>query len=71
MVALVDLAGRAVAARAARVRVQQVAARLHAEPNVASVADYYTTRDRAMVSRDGRWTYVTAYFKPRSDREPR
>ena len=47
---------------------QQVAARLHAEPNVASVADYYTTGDRGMVSRDGRQTYVAVYFKPRSDK---
>ncbi|HEU4977420.1 MAG TPA: MMPL family transporter, partial [Solirubrobacteraceae bacterium] len=53
---------------AARRRVEQVAATLRAEPDVASAASYYDTHDRAMVSRDGRSTYVVAYFRARSDR---
>ena len=53
---------------AAKARVGQVAAQLRAEPDVARVVSYYDTSDRAMVSRDGRSTYVLAYFKPRSDK---
>src|SRR5919206_805048 len=52
----------------AKARVGQVAAQLRAEPDVARVVSYYDTSDRAMVSRDGRSTYVLAYFKPRSDK---
>jgi uncharacterized membrane protein YdfJ with MMPL/SSD domain len=48
-------------------RVSEVAGQLHAEPNVASVASFYDTHNPAMVSRDGRSTYVVAYFKPLSD----
>jgi uncharacterized membrane protein YdfJ with MMPL/SSD domain len=54
---------------AARQRVEQVARQLRAEPDVASTVSFYDTRDRAMVSRDGRSTYVVAYFKPRSDKQ--
>jgi uncharacterized membrane protein YdfJ with MMPL/SSD domain len=53
---------------AARARVGQVAAQLRAQRDVARVVSYYDTRDRAMVSRDGRSTYVLGYFKPRSDK---
>jgi RND superfamily putative drug exporter len=53
---------------AAEARVTQVAARLRAQPDVAHVVSYYDTRDPAMVSRDGRTTYVLAYFKPLSDK---
>ena len=53
---------------AARQRVQSVAAELRAQPDVASVASFYTTHDPAMVARDGRSTYVVAYFKARSDK---
>src|SRR6478672_11734221 len=52
---------------AARQRVEQVAGRLRAEPDIASAVSFYDTHDPAMVSRDGRSTYVVAYFKPRSD----
>src|SRR4051794_25916199 len=52
---------------AARERVEQVASRLRVEPDVASTVSFYETNDPAMVSRDGRSTYVVAYFKPRSD----
>ncbi len=53
---------------AARQRVQSVAAELGAQPDVASVASFYTTHNHAMVARDGRSTYVVAYFKPLSDK---
>jgi uncharacterized membrane protein YdfJ with MMPL/SSD domain len=54
---------------AARQRVEHVARELRAEPDVASTGSFYDTHDPAMVSRDGRSTYVVAYFKQRSDSE--
>ena len=56
-----------VRAAAARQRVQSVAAELRAQPDVASVQSFYDTHDPAMVARDGRSTYVVAYFRARSD----
>jgi RND superfamily putative drug exporter len=53
---------------AVRQRVERVARDLRTEPDVASAVSFYDTHDRAMVSRDGRSTYVVAYFRPRSDR---
>jgi len=47
--------------------VQSVAAELRAQPDVASVQSFYDTHDPAMVARDGRSTYVVAYFRARSD----
>jgi RND superfamily putative drug exporter len=52
---------------AARTRVEQVTRRLQANADVARVVNFYTSRDRSMVSRDGRSTYVVAYFRPLSD----
>jgi uncharacterized membrane protein YdfJ with MMPL/SSD domain len=54
---------------AAERRVEQVVGLLRAGPDVASAVSVYETHDPAMVSRDGRLTYVLAYFKPRSDRQ--
>ncbi len=54
--------------RAARQRVDQVAAELSSQPQVASVQSFYTTHNRAMVSKSGDLTYVLVYFKPLSDR---
>jgi uncharacterized membrane protein YdfJ with MMPL/SSD domain len=54
---------------AARQRVGQVAVELRAQPDVGSVVTYYQTRDPAMVSRDGRSTYLLAYFKPLPDKQ--
>jgi RND superfamily putative drug exporter len=45
-----------------------VAAELSAQPDVASVQSFYTSHNRAMVSRDGRSTYVLVYFKPLSNK---
>jgi RND superfamily putative drug exporter len=53
---------------AARQRVTSVAAELRRQPDVASVASFYSAHNAAMVSRDGRSTYVVAYFKPLSDK---
>jgi uncharacterized membrane protein YdfJ with MMPL/SSD domain len=66
VVALVSTAS--VNAPAARARVDQVAGELRRAPNVALVRTFYTTHNPAMVSRDGRSTYVLAYFKPLSDK---
>jgi uncharacterized membrane protein YdfJ with MMPL/SSD domain len=66
VIALVAIGG--VRSRAARQRVESVAAELRAQPDVASVESFYTTHDTAMVARNGRSTYVTAYFKPLSDK---
>ncbi len=52
----------------ARHRVDRVEAELRAQPDVAQVQSFYTTRDSAMVARDRRSTYVLAYFKPLSDK---
>ena len=52
---------------AAKQRVDQVAAELQRGPDVASTLTYYGSRNPAMVSTDGRSTYVLAYFKPLSD----
>jgi putative drug exporter of the RND superfamily len=53
---------------AARQRVDSAAAELKAQPDVARVASFYTTHNPAMVARDGRSTYVVAYFKALSDK---
>jgi uncharacterized membrane protein YdfJ with MMPL/SSD domain len=53
-------------ARAER-RVRQVEAKLRASREVAAASSYYDSHDPAMVSRDGRSTYVVAYFQPKSD----
>jgi RND superfamily putative drug exporter len=53
---------------AAMARVGQVAAQLRAQPDIARVVSYYDAHDPAMVSRDGRSTYVLAYYKPVSDK---
>jgi putative drug exporter of the RND superfamily len=58
-----------VRSRAARHRVEQVADQLGTQPDVASAVSFYDTRDSSMVSRDGRSTYVVAYFKRRSDKQ--
>ncbi|MBV9684909.1 MAG: MMPL family transporter, partial [Solirubrobacterales bacterium] len=53
---------------AARQRVEDVAAELSAQPDVASVQSFYTTHNPATVARDGRSTYVVAYFKALPDK---
>jgi RND superfamily putative drug exporter len=48
-------------------RVRQVEAELRSSPDVAAVSSYYDSHNPALVSRDGRSTYVVAYFQPKSD----
>jgi uncharacterized membrane protein YdfJ with MMPL/SSD domain len=66
VVALVTTA-RGVRTRAAERRVRKVEAELRSSRDVADVSSYYDLRDPAMASRDGRSTYVVAYFQPKSD----
>ena len=54
---------------AARQRVEQVAGQLRTQPDVASAVSFYDAHDPSMVSRDGRSTYVVAYFEQRSDKQ--
>ncbi len=65
IVALVNVGD--VHSAAAQQRVNQVAAELGRGPDVASTVTYYGSHNPAMVSTDGRSTYVLAYFKPLSD----
>ena len=53
---------------AAHRRIDTVAAELRRQPDVASVASFYTTHNPAMVARDRRSTYVLAYFKALPDK---
>ena len=53
---------------AAQARVTAVADRLRTQPDVKQVVSYYDTHNPSMVSRDGRSTYVLAYFKPLADK---
>lgn len=48
-------------------RVREVEAQMRSSRDVAAVSSYYDTHDPAMVSRDGRSTYVVSYFKPKSE----
>src|SRR5690242_12415838 len=48
-------------------RVRAVEAQLRSNRDVAGVSSYYDSHDPAVVSRDGRSTYVVAYFQPKSD----
>ncbi len=48
-------------------RVREVETQLHSSRDVAAVSSYYDSHDPAVVSRDGRSTYVVAYFQPKSD----
>ncbi len=66
VVALVDSGN--VRAAAAQRRVLEISQLLRAQPDVVNVRSFYNTHDPAMVARDGRSTYVLAYFKPRSDK---
>jgi len=54
---------------AAQQRVDHVMRELRTSPHIATVASFYDTHDPAMVSRDGRSTYIVAYFKPESDKQ--
>jgi RND superfamily putative drug exporter len=61
--------GAPVETPAARARVNRVAGALRADPNVGSVVTFYSSGRRAMVSNDGRSTYVVAGFRSGADRK--
>jgi uncharacterized membrane protein YdfJ with MMPL/SSD domain len=65
VVALVKTGG--VHTAAAERRVREVEAQLRSSRDVATVSSYYDNHDPAMISHDGRSTYVVAYFQPKSD----
>lgn len=65
VVALVQTDG--VHSASAERRVRRVEAQLRSSRDVAAVSSHYDSHDPAMVSRDGRSTYVVAYFRPKSD----
>ena len=53
---------------AAEQRVRAVQRELAGQPDVAAAVSYYDTHDRSMVARDGRSTYVLAFFRNLSDK---
>jgi uncharacterized membrane protein YdfJ with MMPL/SSD domain len=66
VIALVTPPG-GVGAPGARALVARVAAELRQDPTVTRTLSWYTTGSRSFVSRDGRSTYVAAFFKNVSD----
>jgi RND superfamily putative drug exporter len=65
IIALVNIGN--IHSASAEPRVRAVETRLRSSRDVAGVSSYYDSHDPAVVSRDGRSTYVVAYFKPKSD----
>src|SRR5437879_4075228 len=55
--------GAPVRSAAGEAKVRQVAGRLGADPGVARIASFPSTRDPALVSRDGRATYLAVYLR--------
>ena len=66
IIALVDVPN-GVRSAAARERVDRVTALLRGDRHVGQVTSFYTARDRALVARNGRSTYVAASFRAMSD----
>ncbi len=66
VIALVTPPG-GVGAPGSRALVARVAAELRQDPTVTRTLTYYTTGSRSFVARDGRSTYVAAFFKNVSD----
>jgi RND superfamily putative drug exporter len=53
----------------ARTQVERLAGDLRRDPAIGAVADYYSTHDRAMLSRDGRATYLVGRFKASANQD--
>jgi putative drug exporter of the RND superfamily len=68
LIALVR-ADQDVNAAAVREEVEQVAATMRGDPEVDQVLTYYGTHNPGFVSRDGRSTFVLAYFKWTADND--
>jgi RND superfamily putative drug exporter len=67
VVALID-SGNVRSAQAER-RVLEVQGMLRVQPDIVSVRSFYDTHNPGMVARNGRSTYVLAYFRPRPDKQ--
>jgi RND superfamily putative drug exporter len=52
-----------------RHRIESLASRISSDPDVGRIDDYYTTRSRAFISRDGDSTYLAVALKPTDDKE--
>jgi RND superfamily putative drug exporter len=59
--------GLDVRSAAGRERVGELARKVGSDPDVASVADFFTTRSPDFVSKDGRSTYLAAALRPTDD----
>jgi RND superfamily putative drug exporter len=68
VIALVTPPG-GVSASGTRAMVENVAAELRADPTVTRTLSYYSTGSRSFVARDGRSTYVAAFFKNVSEND--
>jgi uncharacterized membrane protein YdfJ with MMPL/SSD domain len=68
VIALVTPPG-GVSAPGSRALVASVAAAIRQDPTVTRTLSYYSTGSRAFVSRDGRSTYVAAFFRKVSDND--
>jgi RND superfamily putative drug exporter len=68
VIALVTPPG-GVSAPGSRALVASVAAAIRQDPTVTRTVTYYSTASRSSVSRDGRSTYVAAFFKKVSDND--
>jgi uncharacterized membrane protein YdfJ with MMPL/SSD domain len=68
LVALIEPGG-AVRTEAARRKVEKIADRIFLDPAIGLVTTYWSRGDPAMISHDGRATYVIANFATLSDRE--
>ncbi len=68
VIALVTPPG-GVSAPGAHAMVASVAAEIRQDPTVTRTLTYYSTASRSFVSRDGRSTYVAAFFKNVSDND--
>jgi uncharacterized membrane protein YdfJ with MMPL/SSD domain len=68
VIALIEPPG-GTGAPGARAMVENVAAELRADPTVTRTLSYYSTGSRSFVSRDGRSTYVAAFFKNVSEND--
>jgi putative drug exporter of the RND superfamily len=66
VVALIDSGN--VRSATAEKRVRGVERQLRVQPDVVNVQSFYDTHNPGMVARDGRSTYVVAYFKPLADK---
>jgi uncharacterized membrane protein YdfJ with MMPL/SSD domain len=68
VVAVIDLGGANIRSQAAATKVNRVADAIFRDRSIGWVVTYYTRGERAMLSRDGRSTYVVGFFESLSQR---